>query len=495
MKFKGDKQAQQILLDGVLLEYTEQLAHSVLNNPFSVDVITEIGLIMAGQIAKWHKLPGGMTDRGFSHALMYSPRGMSKGMTLDFAFTPGITPFWLDTGKRLRYEMIDDINPAVLTGSVANGYILEPPILSNDIIICEEYETIMAGMDFRQIRADLRRLLDKGKYNKRRVKVCGELHKQLDQSPKRRDILLAQLRELDKRGMKFDINSGKIEIQSTTSWICASARFGSAGTQGQPLLELGDLSRYRTIASTPTRSERYRTCREVFKARPVSKKISSIKNPTRRAWSYVNDLQHFETIELDGDIEIVKVRGEIYDKLMDEIGNEYGNYLNDGEDYWDEIINNRFAAEIRRVMVQHALLNQFERDQGYDFDPHPQKFRMDYKRDAEYATRRYLDTYIPGIISIIRDIKKKRDKKVKSRYDMWMVPIVKLFSTPLEEISTKKIRVALAGIKSQKGNKPSRATIYNRFNELCGKGYIKHDTRRKTAVLENKGINIWNDRD
>lgn len=49
--------ARRILLDGELLEKTRALTESTLSLPFSTETVTDIGLIVAGQIAKEHILP------------------------------------------------------------------------------------------------------------------------------------------------------------------------------------------------------------------------------------------------------------------------------------------------------------------------------------------------------------------------------------------------------------------------------------------------------
>ena len=224
----------------------------------------------------------------------------------------------------------------------------------------------MRGSNADTIQANMRSLLETSEYHRRLAKVVGL--KEIIDDPKsnRRQKLLNEIADFRKKGMLIDVETGEIHVETRTSWIISSARFGSEMTYGKPLLSLGDIDRYRWRSHLPDRQERIRITSEVGSLPPTSTNAAEIK-AISEAWriffSTMKRVTEQKLFKLHQDEYSYYKRKEIWDQTQKELAELYPNM---DEAYVDQLVNLRARAEFRRLMLQHAALKQFERDQGYD---------------------------------------------------------------------------------------------------------------------------------
>lgn len=398
--------AKKLLKDGKLLETTEALAFKVSNKyDFARRFAREYSLILAGQTIKY--LNVGQLDRAYSHVGLYAPPGLGKDYAWKLVQTSGIFPTDV-----FRVKKIENVTEAALAGTITESTLIPPPTVTEDILFVGEYATLVRGNIATAISADLRAILESGEYSRRVAKI-GRLKEIIHTQPSspQAKYVQEQIREYKKLGMTIDLTKCEINVKTTTSWIVSSAKFGSETYYGRSLLNMGDVNRYRWLSYVPTREERLRITSEVGSLPPVTISAQE-KKVCREAWAVLVKGLRTHIVEIPRDSQSYYERQRIWDDtqktLMDTYRDEMANDI-----YFNQIVNMRTRAEFTRLMYQHAVLKQYERDQGYDFTQ-PHKFIIDYKEDGEFAKQLWISEYVPSMIDVVKDVLKHPDAKIKS---------------------------------------------------------------------------------
>jgi len=395
---KPSPTARKLLLDGELLEVTETLALKLAHGyDFAKRMIQEISLIIAGQSIKF--LDIGLPDRGFSHAAFYGAHGYGRDFTWRIAETSGIFPI----NDPIRAKRLDNITEAALIGTVEEYHILPPPTVTEDILFVGEYATLAKGQNAEGMAANLCSMLETGEYHRRLAKVVKLREILDDPNDRRRKRLVGDIEECKHMGMHIDVNRGAIRVDTTTSWIISSARFGSEVVQGRPLLSMGDVDRYRWRSFSPTREERLKVTSEVGSLPPVdinATEISAVNEAWRILHTTLKEMTATRSIKVPRDDMSYQLRKRIWDDTQKEMLELYPDMK---DIYEDQLVTLRATAEFRRLMYQHAALKQFARNQGHDF-AEPGKFVIDYEEDGEFAKQLWLTEYVPSLMEVVDDI-------------------------------------------------------------------------------------------
>ncbi|MDH5787883.1 MAG: hypothetical protein OEZ40_06310, partial [Candidatus Bathyarchaeota archaeon] len=220
----------------------------------------------------------------------------------------------------------------------------------------------------------------------------------------KKKYLQDQLEYYRKQGMSIDLDRAEIHIRTTTSWMIASARFGSPSIEGRPLLSMGDVTRYRWRCFIPSEQERFQITSEVG-GLPPETVSGTEKRSCCEAWKVL--ISALRKNVVDGSVMVPRdeasfqSRKEIWNQTVREMTDLYGEKMS--EVYLEQLVNLRTRAEFTRIMYQHAALKQFERSQGYDFVL-PSKFIINYDEDGEFARQLWLSEYVPSMMSVIDDI-------------------------------------------------------------------------------------------
>lgn len=397
--------AKKILKDGKLLETTEALALKISNNyDFARRINQEFSLIIAGQTIKY--LNVGQLDRAYSHAGIYAPPGLGKDFAWKLIRTSRIFP-----NNIFRVSRLENITQAVLVGTITESTIIPPAPVTEDIIFVGEYATLMKGRDAETIAADMRAMIENGEYRRRLAKVGGVREiLETDPDSRRAKYIRSQLEECRKFGLTIDLRRSEIQVRTTTSWLISSARFGSETGYGKSLLSMGDINRYRWRSYLPRRSERRKITSEVGSLPPIDIGIEKNKNSCNEAWrTLISALKAniVNGLKVPRDTQSYYERKKVWDETQKLLDDNYGDKVDDR--YFGQLVNLRMRAEYNRIMYQHAVLKQFERNQGYDFSL-PTKFAIDYKEDGAFAKQLWISEYVPSMIDVMNDITKRYDK-------------------------------------------------------------------------------------
>jgi len=395
---RASSQAKKILKDGVLLETTEALSLQVSNNyDFARRIVQELALIFAGQIIK--HLNVGQKDRAYSHAGLYAPPGLGKDFAWKLVATSGIFP-----ADALRMKKLENVTEAALSGTANDNTIIPPPTVNEDIIFVGEYATLMRGSNAQPVSADMRAILESGEYSRRLAKI-GQLKEAIMIHPDSNEAkyIKKQLEDYAKIGMTVDLDKSEISIKSTTSWVVASAKFGSEMTYGRSLLSMGDINRYRWRSYLPDRDERLKITSEIGSLPPTTPNVAE-KNACREAWTLlIAGLREnpAEGLEVPRDEQSYYTRQRIWDDTQKILMDTLGNKLEDV--YFEQLVNLRTRAEFTRLMYQHATLKQFERNQSHDFSQ-PYKFVINNVEDGEFAKQLWISEYATSMIDVMKDV-------------------------------------------------------------------------------------------
>jgi hypothetical protein len=428
---KISTEAKRILLDGELLEKTEAVALKLSHNyDFARRMIQEISLILAGQAIK--HLDVGIKTRAFSHAGLYGAHGFGRDFTWDIATKSGIFPI----NNPIRITRLDNITEAALIGTISESQIVPPITVTHDMVFVGEYSTLMRGQNADSLAASMRSLLETSEYRRRLAKVAGLNFILEGDDKKRKRSLIKALEEASKKGLFIDTSIGEIAVETTTSWIISSARFGSDYTYGKPLLALGDVDRYRWRSHLPTKEERLKITAEVGSLPPIVASDVDIRT-INEAWKFLLNTLYRKigqnAIKVDSNEWSFQKRKKLWVDTQNLI---FETYPELAEQHVDQLINLRTRAEFRRLLIQHATTKQFQRDQGYDL-AEPGKFIIDYKEDGEFAQNLWLEEFVPSMIDVIDDIQKYDPKRRSKRR--------KTLTQKGEEIVKKRLEKGIAG--------------------------------------------------
>lgn len=408
LEVKPSAGARRILLDGTLLETTEELGLKLSNNfDFSRRIVQEFSLILAGQSIKYLDLQ--IKDRAFSHCGIYGTHGFGKGFTLKLIKRSNIFP--LDI---ISVRSLDNVTEAALIGTVTEHHLIPPPTVTEDILIVPEFSTLKSGSQADSIAAIIRTMQEDGECSRRLAKV-GTLKDIIDADPTRGTLLLDELERNKQRGMTIDLDRSEIHVVTTTSWIIASAKFGSEIFRGRSLLSFGDIDRYRWRSYLPDREERFQVTAEVGSLPPIEINHSKI-SVCREAWETLivslRKATSDRSIKVPRDETSFYERKKLWEETQREMLDTYGEKLTDT--FQEQLFNLRSRAEFTRLMYQHAALKQFQRDQGYDL-AEPGKFIIDYNEDGEFARKLWINEYAPSMMDVITDILKPNRQKRSKR--------------------------------------------------------------------------------
>lgn len=406
---KISREAKQILLDGQLLEKTEAVALKLSHNyDFARRMIEEICLILGGQALKHINI--GIETRAFSHAGFYGAHGFGRDFTWDIATKSGIFPI----NNPIRVTRLDNITEAALIGTISESQIVPPITITHDLVFVGEYSTLMRRPDADSLAASMRSLLETSEYRRRLAKAAGLNFILEGDDKKRKKSLEKALEEASKKGLFIDPSIGEIAVKTTTSWIISSARFGSDYTYGKPLLALGDVDRYRWRSHLPTKEERLEITAEVGSLPPIVASDIDVYS-INEAWKFLLNTLYRKigqnAMKVDSDEWSFQKRKKLWTDTQKLI---FETYPELAEQHVDQLINLRTRAEFRRLLIQHATMKQFQRDQGYDLSE-PGKFIIDYKEDGEFAQNLWLEEYVPSMVDVIDDIQKYDPKRGSKR--------------------------------------------------------------------------------
>ncbi|MGA2573919.1 MAG: winged helix-turn-helix domain-containing protein [Candidatus Methanomethylicaceae archaeon] len=388
--------AKKILIDGEILKKNEELALQIGNGyNFTRRIFQEISLIIAGQLIKWIN----STDvlRGYSHAGIYASPGLGKDYAWTLAENSNIFPFDL-----LRASRVDNLTTATLYGTIsAGGWIVPPVTITNDIIFVGEYSTLLRGNEQANLAADLRVFQETGHYS-RRLAMLMELKTELE-NPHKKAIIENELQRLKAQGLTIDLEKSELTVNSTTSWMINSARFGTQTSFGRPLLAMGDIDRLRWRSYLPDVDERRKIVLDVGSFPSVSIDIATAK-ALNEAWKYLAKFYKNNNIgiSIPFDEASHQKRKEVWIATQKEIEEKYGQLE---DKYTEQLVNLRSSSEFHRIMYQYAALKQFQRCQGYDFSI-PDKFVIDYKEDGDFARKLWVEEYVPSLIDVVNDVLK-----------------------------------------------------------------------------------------
>lgn len=389
--------AKKVLSDGDLLRITEELALKQSNNyDFARRIVQEFSLIIAGQAIE--SLDLGQLDRAYSHVGIYAPPGLGKDYTWKLIRTSGIFPH-----DCFRMKKIENVTEAVLIGTITENTVIPPITITEDIIFVGEFSTLIRGLKAESIAADMRAMLESGEYTRRLAKI-GQLKEllRMESYSRKARYIKEQLEECEKLGMTIDLDKSQIHIKTTTSWIIASARFGSNTRYGRSLLTMGDLNRYRWRSYLPDREERLKVTSEAGSLPPIKVDVVE-KRVCSEAWAIlIPNLKKWASkgLKIPRDEQSFYERKRVWDETLKVLVDSYGDL---SDLYFNQLVSLRSRAEFTRLMYQHAALKQFARNHGVDFSM-PSKFIIDYEEDGEFAKQLWISEYVPSMIDVINDV-------------------------------------------------------------------------------------------
>ena len=400
------KRATEILKNGELLQVTESLAYRRSNNyDFARRIGREIGLIFSGQAIKYLNI--GQKDRAYSHCGIFAPPGMGKDFAYNLMVDSGIFP-----KDVFRIERLDNITPAALEGTIFGNKIVPPPTITADLIVTSEWASLASGTDASSLLADLRVMWENGKYTRRLAKI-GKLDEILETaSVETAGYIQGQIDEYKKKGLYVDTSECKINVETTSSWIIASADFGSQTKFGKSLLTLGDLCRIRWLSYHPTKAERIKVISDVGSLPPVIINTTEERacNEAWRTTIMALKKTHPKGIKIPRDNQSHYERKRIWNETVKEMMDTYPQLEKNVN--FDQLMSLRSMSEFRRLVYQYAATQQFARDSGNDLSI-SEKFKIDYKIDGEFAKRLWLEDYVPSMLDIISNVLSRSDKPAK----------------------------------------------------------------------------------
>ena len=407
-KRKPNLAARRLLRDGRLLSSIEAVALKLSNNyDFARRIVQEVSLQVAGQIIRYFKVD--QLDRAYSHAGLYAPPGLGKDYAWKLVRASGIFPT-----DKIRMTKLENITEAVLVGTVTESTIIPPPAVTEDVIFVGEFATLMRGISAASIAADMRAMLESGEYSRRLAKI-GVLKEILMTQPHshRAKYIQDQLGEYERIGMTLDLDKSQIHVKTTTSWMISSARFGSETTYGRSLLSMGDVNRYRWRSYLPDRKERIRITSEVGSLPPIQIEGAERKVCREALDTLVSSTKSLLTngLPISRDEQSYHERQKIWDATQKAVADTYEKVMT--KVHFNQLVNLRTRAEFTRLIHQHAVFKQFERDQGHDF-AQPSKFIVNYSEDGEFAKQLWVNDYVPSMIDVINDI--LRHSRARSKW-------------------------------------------------------------------------------
>jgi len=280
------------------------------------------------------------------------------------------------------------------------------------LIVTSEWASLASGTDASSIMADLRIMWENGKYSRRLAKI-GKLDEILETAQvETAAYIQRQIDEYKKKGLYVDTSECKIHVETTSSWIIASADFGSQTKFGKSLLNLGDLCRIRWISYHPGREERIKVISDVGSLPPIT--FSTIEeNACNEAWkTLIPALKkaHPEGITVPRDSQSCYERKRIWDETVKEMIDIYPQLEKNVN--FNQSVSLRSRSEFRRLVYQYAATQQFARDSGNDLSI-SEKFQIDYKEDGEFAKRLWLEEYVPSLLDVISNVSSSPAKPAK----------------------------------------------------------------------------------
>jgi len=420
-------EARRILQDGELYEKSVALGCKVVNfHPYAMKVAHELPLVLAGKIMGHAKPPTGTPLRMYHNVLGYGPIGSSKlwawrtlmGNTT--AKPSPLSPYFtmLNTKPGLcsfAYPMeIDSATIPMAIGSVTENSVVPSILGGNDFIVTEEAQTLLGGprAEADLFAAMIRKIADTGKYT-RALKGVSNLADRLEEaelsaegteegSPEARALarLRANIQRAADKGTKLDLERGTITIEVEASLYLASAEWM---TSTGALMKFGDFNRYRILSWVPTADQMKDAVLMSGAYPPLDFASGGLadRDALHSAWPQVFrlELERWHNFEIP-DSEYYR-RKKWIKELLDQVLQQYPDL---SKDELAQILNMRTASdEFFRTASQHALLNQFSRAGGVDFNV-PSRFVWD-DEDFEFALDRSLGEYIPSLLAISRTIK------------------------------------------------------------------------------------------
>jgi hypothetical protein len=396
---------ETLLKNGTLLETSMSLAYEAANKfDFASRFAKEFVLLFMGQAIKHFDITG-IKDRGYSHLAVYCDPGMGKDFAWKLIETSGIFPTDV-----VRITRLDRVTVASLVGTISENQIVPPPVATDSIIFAGEFSTLMNKREAEEISADFRVLLETGEYSRRLAKVVGL--KEVLLNPNRKSQLEAQIEKCKMMGVELDLDIGEIHVQSSCSWIASSARFGSGTTTGRPLLNLGDLDRFRWLSFLPTSEERRKLVAEVGSLPPVTLNqdlVDAVNEAWRKTFYAVKDLAKDGCLPIPRDEVSYLARKNIWEQTEEEMKRLYPEIT---EQHERILINLRSHSEFNRIMYQFAATKQFQRAYAMGLRS-PEQFILNVEEDGAFAKQHFLYENVPGLLDVVDDIVHKQPLRRK----------------------------------------------------------------------------------
>jgi hypothetical protein len=392
--------SNKILENGTLLETSMSLAYEAANKfDFASRFAKEFGLLLMGQAIKHFNITG-IKDRAYSHLALYVDPGMGKDFAWKLIETSEIFPTDI-----IRITRLDRVTSAALVGTISESQIVPPPVATDSIIFAGEFSTLMNKREAEEISADLRVLLETGEYSRRLAKVVGLKEVLLD--PNRKSQLEAQIEKCKSMGVILDLDIGEIHVESTCSWIASSARFGCGTITGKPLLNLGDLDRFRWLSFLPTSEERRKLVAEVGSLPPVNLNqnlVNAVNEAWRKTFCAVKELSQNGNLSIPRDEASYIARKNAWEQTVEEMKRLYPEIT---EQHERILINLRSHSEFNRLMYQFAATKQFQRAYAIGLQK-PEQFILDIEEDSAFAKQHFLYENTPGMLDVIEDVLHKQ---------------------------------------------------------------------------------------
>lgn len=514
-------ETKKLLKEGDLLRSTREVCRKlVTGHPFGVLVSEELCLTAAGQVIRSAIEPNGRRLRMYHHILADAPPGHSKSYNVETILgTQGhgvlrSSPFRYALGDvedfdKLRLpHVMDSATLAVVTGTASEDNIIPSVLCDNNFIVTEEAATLLGNTGgHMEVNDALRALLERGAYA-RDMKALFSIQSILAEEESREDEhrhtleehaldpsykpekfkpdrkatrIRSRVAEVEEMGMKLDFMRGQLWVlDAHASMYLASARWTLKGKR--PLLELGDLTRFRPIAWHPGRDELKGAVEKSAGFPPMS--LDTVKLATiQEAWQVIFALKNFQQFrqfpipEAD-----YPQRVSAWKALVKDLEDEQP-MLNDEQ--YSQFINMRSVADFYRVAYQHALLYQFKYDFGGDFSV-PDSFAV-MKDDWDYACERVVDLYVPSMLAVMSDIIPTL-KFTKEKADPVAETGVILLRVLRDRTLPMSVHEAIDIVRAQHSRKDmTDKTVRRHLTVLDGQGIIEYQPYKGVSLPKEDG--------
>jgi len=492
------EEAREILENGELMEATENLCYiECHNDEWARRCARATSLLLAGQLLKRTK----DGERLYSHLGLYQPHGLGRGYFLKWLTRKtSVIPRQKKDMAGFRIAVRDSVTEAALMGSLtAEGEIKPSPLLA-DVIVVEEYASLLSKDD-QELAASIRRSQEDGVFSRDLLKFRSPaaVFHQADEARavlsndkitnqkiiadavkalEREKNLNEQLAKWKRRGLYLNVALGRMTIYTNTSWIISSATFG-ATLKSKPLLELGDLDRYIWVSSLLTLTER-RDVVEKVALYPPRENCPYEPEAVSIAWRWLYGamLKYRKQLEIPATKEDYDIRLRYWRETINSAQNEYADKIK--PDHLEQFLTKRYAMEWIRTAYQHATFVQFKRNP--DFMNTDAKFILVPEEDYQFARDMFLAEYLPSFIEIIDDVQKgwigfkarkeELEKRKEERAKNELTVMLNAFKVlGKSDVEIKELHKVVCQV-----DKPIEyVTFWIRVKKLVARGFLEHE--------------------